>query len=108
MLFAETGNIGDNNLVGNGSIRLEAGAYSFLNTATKVLQADVRRQRLTAAGQEITGAYYLDMLYAGQLPSALPTGMLDANLKMFLDATYASGTSIFTVQRESIRPLKVA
>lgn len=107
-IFTETGAIGDASILAAGSIRLEAGAFSFMNTQTPLLLADVRRDLDLLPGQEITGMNFLELLYEGQLASAIPTGQLDANLKLFFDATYTAGASLITIQREVVRPLKIS
>lgn len=107
-LFTVQNDIGVTNVLDSGSIKLEAGAFTFINSASPVLKSDVRRRLELASSSEIAGLYLVDPLYMGQLATAIATGKLDANLRFVLDATYTSGTTMLVCQREVVRPLKIA
>lgn len=111
-LFFLTNNIGDDALcpVGGanpGWIRLQAGARQFLNTEVGFLKADVVDEYCIQPGDELVGVDFIDNLFDGSLATSIPTGLLDANLKIIANVTYAAGNSQVICQRESTRPLKI-
>lgn len=93
-----------NNLLKDGSIRMECGSFVGQHRDPVALQA---RTRLEIQAAPMTGVYFLDLLHDGQLVTAVDTTNLPTDLKLIFNATKVSGVNFITVQREAVRPLKV-
>lgn len=114
-LFATRDNVGVANMLGaNATIKCVSGAFTFFDRQARQVIAENRREydlkppAGVAGSPEITGLYMLPLLYDGQLSTGVDTSKLEADMRLVLDTTYTSGAEMFTVQREAIRPLKIA
>lgn len=100
--------IGVNTILDPGDISLEAGSFIFQNRAGVMVRAENRTLFSQQSPGLIDGVYFLSATFAGQLVTAIDTTNLGSDLKVILDATKVSGTNIIRVNREAVRPLKVA
>lgn len=110
-LFFLTNNIGDDALcpVGGanpGWVRLVSGSQQFINSEIAFVKANAIDELRVPAGSEITGLNFISNQFDGSLPTSIPTGMLDANLKFQANVTYAAGNSMVVCQREVTRPFR--
>lgn len=108
----DSGLINGNTFTGDFKLK-SAGTYFFVGQAPQ-LKARIREEfRLSTAANggiinpEFAGFYYHDIRYDGKSSTGIPTGALDANLQYLLNQNYAGGTTVWYLQRESIRPLNV-
>lgn len=105
MITTTNDNVGVNTVLDNGTIRLESGSYIFRNTSGWIARQRVVKEMYLPS--LITGVYFMDILFDGQLVNGINTGTLDSDLKFILDVTKASGLTTVRVNREAVRPLKL-
>lgn len=107
MVFTRVDDVGNNGILDAGSVRIESGSYVFQNVEAVQVQADNLHGQGLQDGVK-AGAYFLDLIFDGQLVNGINTGGLDSDLKLIFDATLVGGGSNFIqVQREAVRPLKL-
>jgi hypothetical protein len=101
-----------------GDMKIKSGGdYFFVGQAAFMKQRVRDEFALINAGQaadvanminpEFPGLFVHDFRYDGKLSTGIPTGALDANLQAVVNHNYASGNTLWYIQREAIRPLNV-
>lgn len=105
MVVTTADSVGVNTILDPGTIKLESGSFIFQNRDAVTLRGMNKRDQRIAP---VAGVYFVDVLFNGQITNGINTGALDADLKMIFNATKVNGTNIVAVQREAVRPLKLA
>lgn len=100
--------VGVNTILDPGSIRLEAGSFIYQNRSGVHVRAMNRTRYSQQTPGLIDGVYFIPVTFAGQLTTAIDTSNLGSDLKLILDAVKVSGSNFIRVNREAVRPLKVA
>lgn len=108
-LVFTTNDLGDEALcpIPGGLIKLDAGARNFFATEPGFVKARHRDELRIPAANEIVGVDFIDLQYAGSLASCIPTGKLDADLKLTAQVVFAAGNSQINILREYTRPLQL-
>lgn len=105
LMVATDGGAGDDDVL--NSVRIEAGPFVYMNRDAEMIKASMRELYQFAPQ---TGVYYLDPRVEGSLLNGIDTspGAIVGDLKAIMDVTVGSGTTKLFIQKESVRPLKLA
>jgi len=104
MMVATDADAGSDSVI--NSVELKAGAHIFSQEDATIIKA---KNRDLVKGTPLTGVYFLDPKWDGQLANGIDTrpAAMPSDLKAVLDVTKGSGTTKIHVQREGVRALLV-